>query len=90
MTQMLFTKTNKGFYEFLSQVSADFNVRVVQKEPKLVTVEISTENDGIFDMKYSKYDILVDEDFNATVYPKYIRVRVWSEPVKGVITEVDE
>ena len=93
MTILSFTKKVVGsmtFYEAAAQVGADFNLHLERKGQGHLTVEIST-------VQNAKYVTVVDEDANDTfdrdydaiVYPKFLRVRSWSEPTAGYITEAE-
>lgn len=81
-------KGNRWIAEF--QVTADFNLHLEREETGALIVKQRTTADGQYDnikggvLGYS--DLVVDIDFTAVVYPKYIQVQSMSEPKMCVVT----
>lgn len=75
-------------WEAIAEVNADFNIHIEVASQGNIEICAGTVNNGKKKIIYSapEGDVL-DQDFHAGVYPKYLRVRCWSQPTMGVITE---
>lgn len=84
--------TKKGCYwEAECKVEADFAVHVERKELGRVHVDLTSIEGKQFAMAHVEQALEVfDKDFDAIVYPKWIRVRTWSEPTYGAVAEREE
>ena len=86
--EISFTKTNnKWVSEF--QVTSDFNIHLERNEGGTITIEQRT-SDGQYDIvksaKFPLNDKVIDCDFQALVYPKYIKIISDVNPTLAVVT----
>lgn len=95
MKELDFIKDDtKDVWVATAEVAADFNIRVKRKTPSRIVIEISTV-EPVTDDDYSQaWDrnepAVFDHDFDAKVYPKYLRIVSYSETFGGSITEVED
>lgn len=91
MTELNFEQIgDSGTYEAEATVNADFNLHIEMAKSGWVILSYSTvENEGysVKDSCNVGADGVYDEDFDAIVYPKYVKVRTTALPKKGYITE---
>ena len=69
--------------------TSDFNIHI-EKEEGYIHILQSTVEGGEYDyikgLNISHLDPVIDMDFTAAVYPKYIRVKSRVMPTKAVVT----
>lgn len=70
--------------------TSDFNLHVEKREKSFLYVyQKTTANgkyDSIKDAKFSSADLVIDCDFTALIYPKYIKIESESEPMVCEVT----
>ena len=88
MAQLTFNSVQGGGYEATATVNSNFNLHVERNEASLLTMAVSTVQDGAYLMKMSVTGQMnIDEDFKAMVFPKYIKIFSLTQPTVGYITE---
>lgn len=87
---MELTFEKKGlFYEATFQVNNNFNLHLERKNDGMLTMLQSTVENGNYDIiqKNIPQRKIIDWDFTAAVFPKYIKIISASEVEKVEITE---
>lgn len=86
--EITFTKIdNKYVSEF--QVTSDFNLHLERSEGGTLNIEQRTAQGqyvAIKDAKFPLMDKVIDCDFSALVYPKYIKIISDINPTLAVVT----
>lgn len=89
--ELNFTKVSEsqGYWEALATVNKDFSLHIERESKGQIKIDLSSIQDTQYmDDKFSiSADKVYDDDFAFRVYPKYIRIRSYSEPTLGVIVE---
>lgn len=91
MTELEFSKVEQGlqsYYECEVMVEDNFNLHIERDEDKPLTLEVSSVENGAYKEYSLNGGLVFDEDFDAWVYPKYLRIRSWSEPTAAYLTQV--
>lgn len=82
-------KNEKGLYEAEFEATSDFNLHIERKNYGRIEIYQKTSSEtnyaSIPSYGANAADIL-NLDFSMAVYPKYIKVVSYSEPVKGIVT----
>ena len=69
------------------EVQGDFNLHLERSSGGVIKVYQRGCSSGEYELAYTAVpDKIIDRDFGALVYPKYIKVSSGSEVVKGVVT----
>jgi hypothetical protein len=87
--ELTFNKTNENVYEAVFEVTSDFNIHLERKSTGILVIKQSGIADGAFDDAFNlgiNAREVIDYDFGALVYPKWIKVVSGSEVIKGIVT----
>lgn len=87
-----FNKTNQNVYEAIFEATADFNIHLERKSTGIFIIKQSSIVDGAFDDAFNlgiNAREVIDYDFGALVYPKYIKVVSGSIVSKAELTFAD-
>lgn len=87
-----FNKTNQNVYEAIFEATADFNIHLERESTGIFIIKQSGIVDGAFDDAFNlgiNAREVIDCDFSALVYPKYIKVVSGSSILKAELTFVD-
>lgn len=88
MAQLNFSSVQTGGYEAFTTVNNDFNIHLERNIPGILSLEVSTLENGQYVPKLvDTHSLVIDQDIHAGVYPKYIRVYSSSLPTEAYITE---
>lgn len=88
MAQLNFSSVQTGGYEAIATVNSDFNLHLERGVPGILSLEVSTLENGSYVPKLvDTHSLVIDQDIHASVYPKYIRVYSSSLPTEAYITE---
>ena len=72
------------------QVTSDFNLHIEREDSGFLYVQQRTTFDGEYDSvsgaDFSPSDTIIDVDFTALVYPKWIKIVTEVEPTLAVVT----
>ena len=72
------------------EVTSDFNLHIERKKSGFLTIKQRTTSDGEYDTvnaaNISRNDMVIDLDFTALVYPKFIEVVSEAEVTMGIVT----
>lgn len=82
-------KNEKGLYEAEFEATSDFNLHIERKNYGRIEIyqKTSSETNYASTPSYGTNAAdIVNLDFSMAVYPKYIKVVSYSEPVQGIIT----
>lgn len=89
MAELVFVKEGSK-YVCEIQVTSDFNLHIERDEKGFLYVQQRTtsngEYDSINDANFAPSDLIIDVDFTALVYPKWIKIVSEKEPSRGVVT----
>jgi len=91
MAKMTFTQNEHGFYVCNAQVNSDFNLHVELEQEGTIVLDMSTVSGGEYETKWgARVGLVVDKDFRAGVYPKYLRITSRTKPKTNCyITEAE-
>lgn len=87
--ELIFNKTNQNVYEAVFEAPADFNLHIERKSTgSLIVKQGISANDEFADATNFGLNAgkIIDCDFGALIYPKFIKVVSGSEVVKAFIT----
>lgn len=87
--ELKFNKTDQNVYEAIFEATADFNIHLERKSTGIFVIQQSGVADGAFDDAFNlgiNAREVIDYDFGALVYPKYIKVVSGSEVIKAEVT----
>lgn len=95
MKELEFTKDGeKDVWVAKTIVTNDFAVRVVRPTPSRIVIGISSVepiDDNDYAPAWDKNETAIfDHDFDAKVYPKYLRIESHSEALRGYIKEMED
>lgn len=94
MTELVFTEkvaVGEKFWEAVAMVENDFNVRVERGGRGALWIGVSTVEGGTYsELYFGAEGKVFDRDFDLQVYPKYVCVRSFSEPISGVVNDTPE
>lgn len=95
MKELEFTKDGeKNVWVATAEVVADFGIKVKRTTPSRLVISVSMtepEDDNDYDSAWDKNEPAVfSHDFDAKIYPKYIKIESYSEVVKGFIKEKED
>lgn len=89
MAELSFVKEGSK-YVCEIQVTSDFNLHIERSENGFLYVQQKTTYDGEYDSisgaNFAPHDRVVDVDFVASIYPKYIKIVSEVLPTIGVVT----
>lgn len=72
------------------QVTSDFNLHIEREEKGFLYVQQKTTSNGNYDSvrnaNFAPSDNVIDYDFTALVYPKWIKIVTEVESTVGVVT----
>ncbi len=72
------------------QVTSDFNLHIEREDSGFLYVQQRTTSEGEYDSingaDFAPSDSIIDVDFTALVYPKWIKIVSEKEPKIGVVT----
>ena len=84
-----FRKENNKHVATFEAVS-DFNLHLEKGSKGVVnfyqTSSVDGEYDRIKDIKFEHDDLVLDVDFSALIYPKYIKIIAYTDIAKAVVT----
>lgn len=86
--ELTFNKTNENVYEAIFEATADFNIHLERKSTGILVIKQSGIADGVFDDAFNlgiNAREVIDYDFGALVYPKWIKVVSGSEVVSASV-----
>lgn len=76
------------------EATSDFNLHIERDKGGFLFVSQRTTQSGEYDSTkdadFSGSDLIIDYDFSALVYPKYIKVSCATEPTSGIVTSDGE
>lgn len=87
--ELNFNKTSQNVYEAVFEASGDFNLHVERVKNGTLEVYQRGVAEGEYDFAWSAgigARKVIDYDFGALVYPKWIKVTSGSKVVKGEVT----
>lgn len=88
--EIIFTQVAENKWESEFTASADFNLHIEKEESGILLLQQRGSDSGKYDtvggLKISPSDLVLDCDFAALVYPKYIKVISEVQPTLGVVT----
>lgn len=87
--ELTFNKTNENVYEAVFEAPSNFNIHLERKSTGILVVKQSGVADGEFDEAFNlgiNAREVIDYDFGALVYPKWIKVVSGSEVLKSQVT----
>lgn len=87
--ELTFNKTNQNVYEAVFEVPSDFNIHLERKSTGILIIKQSGIANAAFDDAFNlgiNAREVIDYDFSALVYPKWIKVVSGSEVIKGIVT----
>ena len=87
--ELIFNKTNQNVYEAVFEAPADFNLHIERKSTGSLIVKQGITADGEFADAVNlglNAGKIINSDFAALVYPKFIKVVSGSEVVKVFVT----
>lgn len=89
MAELSFVKEGSKYVaEF--EAASDFNLHIERNDRGFLYVEQRTSPNGKYDSvqgaNFAHSDGVIDIDFAAVIYPKYIKVVSEVEPIMGVVT----
>jgi hypothetical protein len=87
--ELNFNKTNQNVYEAVFEAPSDFNIHLERKSTGILVIKQSGIADGAFDDAFNlgiNAREVIDYDFGALVYPKWIKVVSGSEVIKAIVT----
>ena len=87
--ELKFNKTDQNVYEAIFEATADFNIHLERKSTGILVIKQSGIADGEFDDAFNlgiNAREVIDYDFGALIYPKWIKVVSGSEVIKGEVT----
>ena len=94
MKELEFTKDEKrNVWVATTVVATDFGIKVKRTIPSRLVISVSMtepEDEDDYDVAWDKTEPAVfSHDFDAKVYPKYLKIESYSEVVKGFIKEAE-
>ena len=96
MKELEFTKDEKkrNVWVATTEVATDFGIKVKRTMPSRLVISVSMtepEDEDDYDVAWDKIEPAVfSHDFDAKVYPKYLKIESYSEVVKGFIKEAED
>lgn len=88
--ELSFTQKSPQRWEAEFIATADFNLHIERQSSGFLFVQQRTSSIGEYDStsgaNFALSDSIIDVDFTALVYPKYIKVVSESKPDLGVVT----
>ena len=89
MAELSFVKEGSKYVcEF--QTASDFNLHIEREDSGFLYVQQRTTSEGEYDSvsgaDFAPSDSIIDIDFTAIVYPKWIKIICEKEPKVGVVT----
>lgn len=95
MKELEFTKDEKrNVWVATAEVATDFGIKVKRIIPSRLVISVSMtepEDKDDYDAAWDETEPAVfSHDFDAKVYPKYLKIESYSEVVKGFIKEVED
>lgn len=89
MAELSFVKEGSK-YVCEIQVTSDFNLHIERKDKGVLYVQQKTTYEGTYDSisgaNFAPHDSVIDVDFVASIYPKYIKIVSEVEPTMAVVT----
>lgn len=94
MKELEFIKDEKrNVWVATTEVATDFGVKVKRTTPSRLVISVSMtepEDKNDYVVAWDKTEPAVfNHDFDAKVYPKYLKIESYSEVVKGFIKEAE-
>ena len=94
MKELEFTKDGKrNVWVAAAEVATDFGIKVKRTMPSRLVISVSMtepEDKNDYVVAWDKTEPAVfNHDFDAKVYPKYLKIESYSEVVKGFIKEAE-
>ena len=94
MKELEFTKDEKrNVWVATTEVATDFGIKVKRTMPSRLVISVSMtepEDEDDYDVAWDNNEPAVfSHDFDAKVYPKYLKIKSYSEVVKGFIKEAE-
>jgi hypothetical protein len=81
-----------GSYSAEFEATSDFNLHIEREDLGFLYVQQRTTSEGEYDSvrgaDFAPSDLIIDIDFTALVYPKWIKIISEKEPKVGVVTFV--
>lgn len=94
MTELVFEKkmaNDEPLWEAVAKVGADFNLHIERVGRGSLWVGVSTVEGGRYsELYFGAENRIVDKDFDLQVYPKFVCVRSFSEPLTGYVNDTPE
>lgn len=82
-------KKQGGLYEVEFEVTGNFNLHLERKNYGRIEIyqKTSSETNYASSPSYSANgDAIINFDFTMGIYPKYVKILSYSEPLKGIVT----
>lgn len=93
MAELVFVKEGTKWVSTF-EATSDFNLHIERDKGGFLFVSQRTTQSGEYDSTkdadFSGSDLIIDYDFSALVYPKYIKVSCATEPTSGIVTSDGE
>lgn len=84
MATLSFTQTAEGYWSASATVNGDFALHLERAASGTISINISSVAGAADQEKYiTQSGFVYDQDFQALVYPKYVRIVSESQPISG-------